>query len=1204
MLDLLCAGCGAPCQPGQRLCASCGGQLSGPSEDGGGQEERRIVAVLFADLEGYTALAEKLDPEDLRAVQGAYFDLVTRVVHRRQGVVEKYVGDAVMAVFGAPRTREDDALRAVRAAVEIQESLTGHRLGPVERIGARVAVASGEAVVDLAAMRDGGQALLSGEVVSTAARLQQFAPAGQVVVTEQVQEACGDSVQFADLGSVVLRGRSAPVRYARAVRLLRPRRWDLRPDEGQMIGRADELERLLRAVVDAASRREPARLTVLGEPGMGKSRLLRELYRRVDALAAITVTWRTGQCPPLGEGGPYDALAEILAEEARVTDTSDPAAVREALRVMAGRLVTPTEQPGLVEAGAALLGVPGSRLTAAEAENAWRSLLLALARHQPTMLVIEDAHWAHQVLLGFLDRLVAEATGLPLVVLVTARPELLDDRADTDRADTDRADTDQADTDQADTDQADTDRADTERADTDRADTDRAGVLRLAPLSDDETAALLRMLFGRITPERSTLQALLPVAAGNPLYAHEYVRMIVERCEIQRSEAAAGTGAATLVGAGPPGSVRAVITSRLDLLEVRVRRVLSAAATIGETFWPEAVAAVAGQPAAEVRAVLDDLVGKDLLRRVATSSVPGEPEFAFRHVLVREMAYRRLPRDRRSRGHRRTAEWLESRSDRVREDFAERLAHHRTITLDLARTLGHDTVELIPATRRALVAAARRSRHQHAAVVALRHLDRAMSLWPDEPGAVADARAERLDAVVLRAEMQFLVDPRGFRGGTGPAELTEAVEELDSLGRRDRAAYALTLLGHTHWTGGDLANGRAALGRALDLFDRLPDSESAATAYAEMARLALAESDLSTAVVTAGRASRIAADLGLLELEASSRTSAGAARYMMGQDSGITELEEAVEFSREHGVYALRRAEYVLGVVLQEDGDLRRGLALIDRSEQVGGAGTSATLAAVSHEAERSYYAGDLPRLLRAAAQYLAGVADGDVDLEALQLQALCSWVRVLRDEPPGVGLPQLLELAHRGGSRLAVARTLAHGALCQALSGNTRAAGDWLDRLIDEGADRMFLSRDWLPAAAHAAALAGPRWCGWFSRVLAAEPRRSGWVRAARLVVEAGNAVHADERSAAATAWAAAAVRYDEIGSATDAALAATWAARWAAAPEDEPLLRRVENFARSTGAHRLLVIARSESVEAVAGLVAARDGQTGATQATAAAR
>ena len=1119
------------------------------------REERRVVTILFVDLTGFTSLGEQLDPEDLRALQQRYFDTVARAIRRRGGVVEKYIGDAVMAVFGAPVTQEDDAVRAVRVGLELQADLDGRIIGPSGPLRARVGIATGEVVVDLDAIRDGGQALVAGDVVNVAARLQAHAPVGGIVVSSATWRASREYVEYAEMPPVMVKGKAGPLAVWRPLRLVQ-RRWDRHLDSGPFVGRGpylDHLAGLLRATIDD---RAPRLVTVVGPAGVGKSRLVRELNRHVEQGMAVGVRWVGGRCLAGGEGGPFAAIAEVVTGYAGVLESDSADTARRKVLDSLHGLLTTAERASVVDALAPLVGYAAAPVEADEAQAAWRMFFARLAERRPLVLVVEDLALAEPPLLDFLRRLVDTVDG-PLLVLGTARPELITPPSG-------------------------------HRARLEPwydAAHPRHALVELPPLDACDTVALFKALSGDALIPNDKLDELTLLAAGTPLYAHEYVRMLAD----QRPDGAPEDPDEVPL----PDSVRAVVASRVDLLGRRAQRALQAAAVIGEVFWPGAVAVVAELARDEVETLLAELRAKAFIRPTASHVLAGEPALAFSHAVVRDLAYRCQPRALRVVRHQRAARWLQSHVTGRTTEAVDAVAHHREAALELARTLRMDIVPFLRPARTALVAAAERAASLHAAPTAADLLDRALALWETTANGEFDPEDEvaRLTALVLRWRLRFQTEPDAFHTANGPVEVAHCAARLEALGARDAAASSRSLLSEAAWARGDRSAALAHLDRALAPYGPSEESPVRAAAHAELARLRMMSYEVEAATSAAKTAGDLARRLGLPELEVNAQITEGTARYLAGDLVGLTLLERAVARSRADHLRSLRRASENLATVLQEEGEITRSFALLDEAAATTLAHRGKTHP--GHTPMRAYFDGDWDATLASADAAFTG--DENLDAEWAHLRTLAGWLRALRGEECELEPERAVVDAARHGSRLALANALGHTALYRAITGGTQQATVALHRLEQEHTAEALPPREWLAAAAHAVVLVGVRTgpvnqadpAGWLRRVLDGAPRETLWVRAARSVVQGALSASTGDSGSAALHHAVAASVYERMGDATDAALATAWSLRAARAGDVVPvseLTTRLTTFGLRNRARVLLRLANAEPLDELA--------------------
>jgi class 3 adenylate cyclase/DNA-binding SARP family transcriptional activator len=688
------------------------------------REERKLVTVLFCDLVGFTSRAERLDPEDVSALLSRYHLRLRAELERFGGTVEKFVGDAVLALFGAPVAHEDDAERAVRAALTIRDWIAESQ----DELQVRFGLTTGEALVRLDASPAEGEAMVVGDVVNSAARLQQAAPDGAVLVAEPTYRATRARVTYERVDPVAVKGKSDPVPVWLAKGVRAPGEADAERPTTTLVGRSDELA-LLEGTYSRSVHEASAQLvTIIGEPGIGKTRLLTEFGARLDA-HGDEVLVRRGRCLAYGDGITFWALGQIVKEQAGILESDSPKVAAEKLGAAVAAVAGDPERHWLSARLGPLVGAVGDQGAAAEVAEAfaaWRRFLEALAARQPLVLLIEDLHWADAALLEFLGGLVEWVAEVPLLVVVAARPELY------------------------------------ERAPGWGGGQRNATTIALAPLSDGETSALVTELLPDAVLPRETERLLLERAGGNPLYAEEFARMLGDRGLLVRHHGylELATGAEIPV----PESLRAVIAARLDMLSLERKQLVQTAAVVGKVFWAGALASIARIPKEAVLAGLHELGRKELVRRVRNSTVEDDVEYLFWHVLVRDVAYAQIPRADRARKHvaaaewlervagdlayagiprreraakhRETAEWIESRSPD--DDVAELVAHHYESALELERAVRLETDELVERTTEALWRAGERARRVYANAEAAEYLRRALALLDDAAAADPD----------------------------------------------------------------------------------------------------------------------------------------------------------------------------------------------------------------------------------------------------------------------------------------------------------------------------------------------------------------------------------------------------------------------------------------------------------------------------------
>jgi class 3 adenylate cyclase/tetratricopeptide (TPR) repeat protein len=618
--------------PSSRFCGACGAPLEAPSEPSTPDvaEERKVVSALFADLAGFTARSDGADPEDVKARLDPYFARARSVIESLGGVVEKFIGDAVVGLWGAPTSREDDATRAVQAAWQIARAIDElNDEDPALELSVRIAVDTGEAVIDLNASPERGEAFATGDVLNTASRLQNEAPVGGVVVGERTYRASVESFDWEALEPVTVKGKVAPIPIWRVL--------GVRPEHDRaplapLIGRRREME-LLGTVWDKVRADHRMHLvTVFGTPGIGKSRLVRELQPRLERES----TFLKGRCRPYGETTGYGAFGQQVFQMAEIFENDPTSVARAKLRECVGALLP---APDATEVGAHLAillglsheGAPDKQLLFFSA----RRFVEAVARKGATALVFEDIHWAEPALLELLESLSARLTDVPVLLVTLARPELLDNHP------------------------------------TWGGGLARYTAVHLEPLDDEDAHELADALLTSTDEAHAYADRLVLASGGNPLFLEELAASISERT-------------ADLVE-GLPTTVQAIISARLDALPRQHRQVLQDAAVIGRIFWRGPIAELQSGEV-DLDSILDDLQRRDFIRRQATSGVITDREFIFKHVLTREVAYSTLPRAARRERHRVVATFIERESgDRVRES-ASILAHHYREAGDEAKT--------------------------------------------------------------------------------------------------------------------------------------------------------------------------------------------------------------------------------------------------------------------------------------------------------------------------------------------------------------------------------------------------------------------------------------------------------------------------------------------------------------------------------------
>jgi class 3 adenylate cyclase/tetratricopeptide (TPR) repeat protein len=635
------------------------------------RRERKVVTVVFCDLVGFTSQAESLDPEDVEALLTPYHERLRTELEQRGGTVEKFIGDAVMALFGAPTAHEDDAERAVRACLAIRDWAIAE-----DDVQVRIAATTGEALIRLDARPEAGEGMAAGDVVNTAARLQSAAPVNGILVDEATHRATRRVIDYREAAPVEAKGKAAPITVWEAVAAHSRFGVDIAHSaRTELVGRERELA-ILRDAFDRARHERLSQLvTLVGVPGLGKSRLVYEL-RRIAEDDPELITWRQGHCLAYGDGVTMWALGEIVKAQAGVLETDSPDAVADKIHRAVADVLPTSNDAGWIEAQ--LLTLVGQSAESelggdrrGQAFAAWRGFLEALAVERPLVLVLEDLHWADDSMLDFVDQLVEWVTDVPLLVVGTARPELLVRRPAWGGGKL------------------------------------NATTIALSPLSDEQTAALIGGLIGR--PMLADAQrTLLENAGGNPLYAEQFADLYLER------------GSADELPL--PETLQGVIAARLDGLTPEEKSLLQDAAVVGKVFWSGSL----GRDRDEAASTLHALERKGFVRRQRQSSLEDESEYAFGHALVRDVAYGQIPRAERAAKHRAVAAWIESLGRP--EDHAEMLVHHVVAALELERATGREDAELVTLARRSSAIAGDRAAALNAFATAATHYERALEL--------------------------------------------------------------------------------------------------------------------------------------------------------------------------------------------------------------------------------------------------------------------------------------------------------------------------------------------------------------------------------------------------------------------------------------------------------------------------------------------
>jgi class 3 adenylate cyclase/tetratricopeptide (TPR) repeat protein len=968
-LAAACPTCGAPYDPGDAFCGECATPLANSTAavgvttpmrgEGAAVAERRLVSILFADLVGFTPFAEERDAEDVRDTLTRYFEIATDVIGRYGGTVEKFIGDAVMAVWGAPTAREDDAERSVRAALDLVDAVRA--LGP--GIQARAGVLTGEAAVTLGATNQG---MVAGDLVNTAARLQSVAQPGAVLVGESTMRAASAAVAFEEAGDQTLKGKATPVAAYRALRVVAQRRGEGRSDlpEPPFVGRDEEL-RLLKDQIATTGRDRRARLvSITGPGGIGKSRLAWELEKYIDGITE-TIYWHRGRSPAYGEGITFWALGEMVRRRAGLAETDDESTTRARIAATVAEFVPADEDRRWVEP--ALLTLLGLEPAPAGGRDvlfaAWRIFFERIAERSTTVMLFEDLQWADSGLLDFIEHLLEWSKGVPLVIVTLARPELFDRRPDW------------------------------------GAETRYLTRLALEPLTDE---AMRRLLDGFVPglPE-AAIGAILARADGMPLYAVETVRALVA---VGRLELDGSTyrPVGELGELAVPDSLRSLIASRLDALDPADRGLVADASVLGQSFGLASLTAVSGQDAAALEPRLRLLVRRELFDVEVDARSPERGQYRFVQSLIREVAYGMLAKRERRTRHLAAARHFEALGD---DELAGVLASHYVAAHE-ASADGPEADAVAIQARLALSGGADRAVTLGAHDQAIAYLRQAIAITADpaelaalhlRAAASANTAARHDDAVALaRAGLDIaraLDDPQIV--GTGEALLGDILIDAG------QPAEAVTVL-------------KAAA-------ESLPDHagrEVRATILAGLSRALMRTGDAGASVEAADLGLDLAEHLGLDLIIAETFNNKGSSLGYLGrQREAIALLTAAVDLAQIGGhVKAEIRARNNLA---STSDDARRALEMLDRGLELSRRVGDRSMAnwAVTSRLYVTYLLAEgwdegLAEAEIDLAEVRARSATSPLDeIRSLSIQGL---IRVARGDPTDATLADLTGLAER----------------------------------------------------------------------------------------------------------------------------------------------------------------------------------------------
>jgi class 3 adenylate cyclase/tetratricopeptide (TPR) repeat protein len=1011
-LTLRCDACGEPLTASAKFCPSCGTPVTAPVNaraavpEAPAREERRLVTILFADLVGFTERSDQADPEDVRRTLLPFHARVKEDIERFGGTLDKFIGDAVMGVFGAPVAHDDDPARAVRAAMRILESMQElRRTDP--SIAVRVAVNTGVAMVSFGVGPQVGEAV-AGDVVNTASRMQALAPHGAVVIGETTLRALHGLFDVEALPPATVKGKAEPLQVWRVLGEGTGRPVAEMPS---FVGRRHELQllgQLFNRVVESATGQL---VTIVGEPGMGKTRLVDEFRGRTDERAR----WLSGRCLPYGESVTFAPAADMVREVAGIGAADEPARVGEALETLAAdlryddedgrRLLTVLRT--MVGARARGEGTPLATETiyAGEAADVWARVVRSVGAG-PLVLHLEDVHWADEVLLDVIEQLAGTMAGQAVLNVCTARPELLERHPGWGAG---------------------------------RVNTTSIG---LAPLSRQETGQLLSDPVARPALSDAIRESLLERSGGNPLYALEFVRMAAERTEEGFAESM-------------PETVQAVIAARLDGIPEGPRALVQDAAVVGAVFWPGALAALGGAPEESVREGLLELTRRGLVLPSPDSALDGQPEYGFAHALIREVAYGRLTRPQRAARHLAAAEWLERAAGDHVEERTDWLARHFAEAAELALASGAD--ELVgqarePAIEWLLAAGDLASRLDGGRAFDL--YERAVALTEPETRQRANALAQesltgrrsgRLDSAEVMAQYEEAV---GIMRRVG-----DPTEVADILIRISSQAAAM----------GDSGRSGDVLAEAVRMLEAEPPGPVLARAYAYLAEKEMFAGRVRQAMESAERALEMGRSWHRDDVVVMALHIRGDARCSMGDRGGLDDLWQALRLSREvgSGSDVVTSNDYLAEWLSAMDGpaialpQYEEGIAIADRrGVVVQGQWTRAGSLASLFELGRW---DDVERRCRELLDAAPGLLDATV---ASAARTMLTRVQLLRGMPPESRLAEeLIELARPIGELQAMSPALIAAALISWALRDREAVGRYLEEFAEITRDA---AREW----------------------------------------------------------------------------------------------------------------------------------------------
>jgi class 3 adenylate cyclase/tetratricopeptide (TPR) repeat protein len=1001
-LPLGCAACGVANAADAKFCGECGSPLASeaasPSSTAAAEPrepetERRLVSVLFVDLVGFTSFSEGRDAEDVRAMLTRYFEAASNAVQRHGGTVEKFIGDAVMAVWGTPVAHEDDAERAVRSALEIVDQVValGSSLGL--DLQARAGVLTGEAVARLHATNQG---IVTGDLVNTASRGQTSAAPGQVLVGERTFRSVSASITCVPVDALTLKGKAEQLPAWRALRVISERGGSNRgaAPEPPFVGRAEDL-RLVKELLHATGReRRPRLLHITGVAGIGKSRLVWELQKYVDGLTE-TFSWHQGRCPAYGDGVTFWALAEMVRGRARIADTDDDTTARKALAACLEQYFPEPEERRWIEPRLAnLIGLEGASGDRDEMFGAWRRFFERLAEHGTVVLVVEDLHWADPGLLDFVESLLEWSRSSPVIVVSLARPELADRRP------------------------------------TWGSGVRSATTLHLDRLADGDIKIMVTGYVGGLPADG--LAQLVSRAEGIPMYAVETVRMLADRGVLEQTG-----GSYVVVGEVDdvldiPETLHALVAARLDNLPEDQRALVQDASVAGQSFTVATVCAVSGHTAADVEPLLGLLVRKEVLDRNVDPRSAERGQYRFVQSVLQEVAHSTLSKAARRTKHLACAAWLEGLGE---EELAGVVASHY-LDAYLSEPGAADAESIADKAREWSVRAADRASSLGSPEQAFGYTVRALTLatTPEERAALHDRAARN-----------------AFHAGDAPSVLEHVRAACEAYRVLDDPASEARLLG-TIARGTD--HMVELVERLIDVETRLPE-ECRRERVLVLSLLAFHDAHarrVPEALDRSERALVLAQSIDLPDDDATLRESVSSRAFalqMAGRHLESAMLENASVAMARRGDNPLELAKALLsyGVTLYED-DPRTSLdAMLESARLSGSIGMRPAQAlALANASEFAVDLGDFDAAQEALDQAAPMMRDQGTP-DAVGLALTRAMLLAHRGEPaPALAIIQgLEEQVGNALSAIVMMRTwlLRARALVRFLAGDAQAAAD-----------------------------------------------------------------------------------------------------------------------------------------------------------------